>query len=96
MIVGLAVLFRLFLRDRLLRESREQADRGVAGPIEGDGEHGGTTAGAGGAGTGFPAAGRRHSPGFCPPSHRTAVPVTYPAGSPARNVTSAPNSSAVP
>jgi hypothetical protein len=35
MIVVLAVLFRLFLRDRLLREAREQADRGVAGSMEG-------------------------------------------------------------
>ncbi len=35
MIVLLAVLFRLFLRDRLLREARTQADRGVAGSMEG-------------------------------------------------------------
>ena len=35
MIVVLAVLFRLFLRDRLLREAREQAERGVAGSMEG-------------------------------------------------------------
>jgi uncharacterized membrane protein YraQ (UPF0718 family) len=35
MIVLLAVFFRLFLRDRLLREAREQADRGVAGSMEG-------------------------------------------------------------
>jgi uncharacterized protein len=35
MIVILAVLFRLFLRDRLLREAREQADRGRAGSMEG-------------------------------------------------------------
>jgi uncharacterized protein len=35
MIVFLAVLFRLFLRERLLREAREQADRGVAGSMEG-------------------------------------------------------------
>ncbi|MDX6356473.1 MAG: uncharacterized protein QOF98_3376 [Streptomyces sp.] len=35
MIVLLAVLFRLFLRDRLLREAREQAERGVAGSMEG-------------------------------------------------------------
>jgi uncharacterized membrane protein YraQ (UPF0718 family) len=35
MIVLLAVLFRLFLRDRLLREARQQADRGVAGSMEG-------------------------------------------------------------
>jgi uncharacterized membrane protein YraQ (UPF0718 family) len=35
MIVILAVLFRLFLRDRLLREARQQADRGLAGSMEG-------------------------------------------------------------
>jgi uncharacterized membrane protein YraQ (UPF0718 family) len=35
MIVVLAVLFRLFLRDRLLRSAREQADRGLAGSMEG-------------------------------------------------------------
>ncbi|TDT95970.1 hypothetical protein EDD99_7812 [Streptomyces sp. 846.5] len=35
MIVVLAVLFRLFLRDRLLREAREQADHGRAGSMEG-------------------------------------------------------------
>jgi uncharacterized membrane protein YraQ (UPF0718 family) len=35
MIVMLAVLFRLFLRERLLREAREQADRGIAGSMEG-------------------------------------------------------------
>ena len=35
MIVILALLFRLFLRDRLLREARTQADRGVAGSMEG-------------------------------------------------------------
>src|ERR1035438_4299319 len=35
MIVLLAVLFRLLLRDRLLREAREQADRGLAGSMEG-------------------------------------------------------------
>jgi uncharacterized protein len=35
MIVALAVLFRLFLRERLLRQAREQADRGVAGSMEG-------------------------------------------------------------
>jgi uncharacterized membrane protein YraQ (UPF0718 family) len=35
MIVLLAALFRLFLRDRLLREARQQADRGVAGSMEG-------------------------------------------------------------
>jgi uncharacterized membrane protein YraQ (UPF0718 family) len=35
MIVVLALLFRLFLRDRLLRDARAQADRGVAGSMEG-------------------------------------------------------------
>ncbi|MET8411333.1 permease [Streptomyces sp. NPDC005195] len=35
MIVVLAVLFRLFLRDKLLREAREQAERGLAGSMEG-------------------------------------------------------------
>ncbi|WP_225849316.1 permease [Streptomyces sp. HPF1205] len=35
MIIVLALLFRLFLRDRLLREAREQAGRGVAGSMEG-------------------------------------------------------------
>jgi uncharacterized protein len=35
MIVLLAVLFRLLLRDRLLQSAREQADRGVAGSMEG-------------------------------------------------------------
>jgi hypothetical protein len=35
MIVFLAVLFRVFLRDRLLSRAREQADRGVAGSMEG-------------------------------------------------------------
>jgi uncharacterized membrane protein YraQ (UPF0718 family) len=35
MIVVLAVLFRLFLREGLLREARTQADRGVAGSMEG-------------------------------------------------------------
>jgi uncharacterized membrane protein YraQ (UPF0718 family) len=35
MIVFLAVLFRLFLRDRLLRQARQQADRGLAGSMEG-------------------------------------------------------------
>ncbi|MBC3840741.1 permease [Streptacidiphilus sp. 4-A2] len=35
MIVVLAVLFRVFLRDRLLRGAREQADRGAAGSMEG-------------------------------------------------------------
>ncbi|MEV5703980.1 permease [Actinoallomurus sp. NPDC052274] len=35
MIVVLAVLFRLFLRERLLRAAREQAERGVAGAMEG-------------------------------------------------------------
>ncbi len=35
MIVVVAVLFRLFLRERLLREARDQAGRGVAGSMEG-------------------------------------------------------------
>ncbi|MGW3146935.1 permease [Streptomyces sp. NPDC001177] len=35
MIVVLAVLFRVFLRERLLRRAREQAERGVAGSMEG-------------------------------------------------------------
>ena len=35
MIVMLAVLFRLFLRQRLLTDARAQADRGVAGSMEG-------------------------------------------------------------
>jgi uncharacterized protein len=35
MIVLLAVLFRLLLRERLLREARVQADRGIAGSMEG-------------------------------------------------------------
>src|SRR5258708_7686927 len=35
MIVILAVLFRIFLRDRLLSQARAQADRGVAGSMEG-------------------------------------------------------------
>jgi uncharacterized protein len=35
MIVALAVLFRLFLRQRLLRNARTQADRGIAGSMEG-------------------------------------------------------------
>ncbi|HXT88914.1 MAG TPA: permease [Trebonia sp.] len=35
MIVLLAVLFRLFLRDKLLRQARAQADRGLAGSMEG-------------------------------------------------------------
>ena len=35
MIVFLAVLFRVFLRDRLLIKAREQADRGLAGSMEG-------------------------------------------------------------
>jgi uncharacterized protein len=34
MIVVLAVLFRLFLRDGLLRAARDQADRGLAGSME--------------------------------------------------------------
>ncbi|GAA1940087.1 permease [Kitasatospora viridis] len=35
MIVLIAVLFRLFLRSKLLREAREQAERGRAGSMEG-------------------------------------------------------------
>ena len=35
MIVVLAVLFRLFLRERLLRGAQKQADRGLAGSMEG-------------------------------------------------------------
>jgi len=35
MIVVLAVLFRLFLRQRLLRQAQEQAERGLAGSMEG-------------------------------------------------------------
>jgi uncharacterized membrane protein YraQ (UPF0718 family) len=35
MIVVIAVLFRLTLRERLLREARVQADRGIAGSMEG-------------------------------------------------------------
>ncbi|HEY3871732.1 MAG TPA: permease [Actinocrinis sp.] len=35
MIVLVAVLFRLLVRDRLLRAAREQAERGVAGSMEG-------------------------------------------------------------
>ncbi|QIY65663.1 permease [Streptomyces sp. RPA4-2] len=35
MIVVLAVLFRMFLREPLLRQAREQADRGLAGSMEG-------------------------------------------------------------
>ena len=35
MIVMLAVVFRLFLREKLLREARQQAKRGVAGSMEG-------------------------------------------------------------
>ncbi|MEU9531572.1 permease [Streptomyces sp. NPDC048213] len=35
MIIALAVLFRLLLRDRLLRGARAQAERGVAGSMEG-------------------------------------------------------------
>ncbi len=35
MIVVLAVLFRLLLRDKLLRAAREQAEQGVAGSMEG-------------------------------------------------------------
>jgi uncharacterized membrane protein YraQ (UPF0718 family) len=37
MIVVLAVLFRLFVRSRLIEAAREQADRGLAGSMEGHG-----------------------------------------------------------
>jgi uncharacterized protein len=35
MIVALAVLFRLFVRSRVIEAAREQADRGIAGSMEG-------------------------------------------------------------
>ncbi|GAA2113251.1 permease [Actinomadura alba] len=35
MIVAIAVLFRIFLREGLLREAREHAERGIAGSMEG-------------------------------------------------------------
>jgi hypothetical protein len=35
MIVVVALLFRLFLRERLLREARDHAERGIAGSMEG-------------------------------------------------------------
>src|SRR5215472_16194222 len=35
MIVLLAVAFRIFVRDRLIRAAREQADKGIAGSMEG-------------------------------------------------------------
>jgi uncharacterized membrane protein YraQ (UPF0718 family) len=35
MIVVIAVLFRIFLRERLLREARENAEKGIAGSMEG-------------------------------------------------------------
>jgi uncharacterized membrane protein YraQ (UPF0718 family) len=35
MIAVVALLFRLFLRERLLREARDQAERGIAGSMEG-------------------------------------------------------------
>ncbi|MGH3374382.1 MAG: permease, partial [Actinoallomurus sp.] len=35
MIVAVALLFRLFLRERLLREARHNAERGIAGSMEG-------------------------------------------------------------
>ena len=35
MIMAVALMFRLFLRERLLREARDQADQGVAGSMEG-------------------------------------------------------------
>ncbi|MBO4259700.1 permease [Streptomyces griseorubiginosus] len=48
MIVLLAVLFRLFLRERLLRQAREQAERGIAGSMEG---HAGMDMSVGGEGS---------------------------------------------
>src|ERR1700687_2147578 len=38
MIVALAVLFRLFMRQRILEAAREQADKGLAGSMEGHAE----------------------------------------------------------
>jgi uncharacterized membrane protein YraQ (UPF0718 family) len=38
MVVSLVVLFRTFLTPRLLREAKEQADRGIAGRMEGHAE----------------------------------------------------------
>jgi uncharacterized membrane protein YraQ (UPF0718 family) len=38
MIIFLAVLFRLFLRQRLVAEARQQADKGLAGRMEGHAE----------------------------------------------------------
>ena len=35
MIIVVAVLFRLFVRSRLIDAAREQADRGLAGSMEG-------------------------------------------------------------
>jgi uncharacterized membrane protein YraQ (UPF0718 family) len=35
MIVGVAVAFRIFVRQRLIEAAREQADRGLAGSMEG-------------------------------------------------------------
>src|SRR5262249_34452767 len=35
MIVGVAVVFRIFLRQRLIEAARQQADRGLAGSMEG-------------------------------------------------------------
>ncbi len=35
MIVAIAALFRLFMRERLLRDARENAERGIAGSMEG-------------------------------------------------------------
>jgi hypothetical protein len=35
MIVGVAVVFRIFVRRRLIEAARQQADRGLAGSMEG-------------------------------------------------------------
>ncbi|MQY34554.1 putative permease [Streptomyces sp. RB17] len=48
MIVVLAVLFRLLLRERLLRHAREQAERGLAGSMEGHAAMDMSVGGAGG------------------------------------------------
>jgi len=48
MIVVLAVLFRLFLRERLLNRAREQAGRGIAGSMEGHAAMGMSMQGEGG------------------------------------------------
>ncbi|MFF4395045.1 permease [Streptomyces sp. NPDC001480] len=48
MIVVLAVLFRVFLRERLLHRAREQAERGLAGSMEGHAAMDMSVRGAGG------------------------------------------------